>query len=200
MTGGKFANGAITAAFLSAYNEANHPPKELGIVSKGWNQFFTELGDTASAIRARIEGSITYISDKLSAPLQKLHPTGVVAIGLESTSVIITAGQKGGFGLFVDFDNNSAGTFVKSGIQLTPIGNDLSGGLELQAAVTFDYSPSIDSFRGTSIESGGSLGPIGIDYSIIPNQGLGSGGFDIGLGAGASVMKVTTEAIPHLRF
>jgi hypothetical protein len=102
--------------------------------------------------------------------------------------------------MFVDFDNREAGTYVKSGVQITGNGDDLAGGMELQAAMSVDIVKSIEHFRGTSIESGGSLGPIGLDYSIVEGHGFVSGGFDVGVGGGASVIKVETETMSHWKF
>jgi len=129
-----------------------------------------------------------------------LTPTGVVAIGIEGTSVAGTIGQKGGGGVYVDFDNKTAGTYVKSGHGIAGNDKDVAGGAELQRAISVDYATSIENFRGTSIESGGSIGPLGVDYSIIEGQGMGTIGFDIGQGGGASVMKVQTEVISHWKF
>ena len=72
--------------------------------------------------------------------------------------------------------------YVKSGVQLTGNGDDLAGEMELQATLSVDVVKSIEHFRRTSIESGGSIGPISVDYSIVEEQGFVSGGFDIGAG------------------
>lgn len=131
---------------------------------------------------------------------ENFTPSGVLAVGFESTSVFTVAGQKGGFGVFIDFDNREAGTYARSGIQMTGNSNDFAGGVELQVAISVDYVKSIESFRGDSIDSGASLGPFGIDYSIVEGQGFVSGGFDIGLGGGGSAIKVNTETISHWEF
>ncbi|MBO2673826.1 hypothetical protein I6M53_04020 [Shewanella algae] len=142
------------------------------------------------------EQATNSINQSMSSVSESMSPSGVVAVGVESTGVFTVAGEKGAIGLYHDFNTGESGTFAKSGIQLTGHGNDLAGGMELQAAITFDYSDSIGNFQGVSIESGGSLGPIGIDYSITEGKGITSKGFDFGAGGGASVIIVETAVIP----
>ncbi|BBO27138.1 hypothetical protein AltI4_15260 [Alteromonas sp. I4] len=199
VTGGKFANGAITAAFMKGYNDANHPSFKHPDAKLG--KFFQSIRDGAAQIRGSIERGISSIGESLNSITDSLTSTGVLVVGVESTSVFTVAGQKkGGGGIYVDFDNRQAGTYVKSGVQLTGNGDDLAGGMELQAAISVDVVKSVEHFRGTSIESGGSIGPIGLDYSIVEGQGFVSGGFDIGAGGGGSVMKMETETISHWKF
>jgi RHS repeat-associated protein len=94
VTGGKFANGAMTAAFMKAYNDANHPTTEHPDAPLG--KWFRSIADTAAQIRGSIESGLSSIGDSLNSFAESLTPTGVLAVGIESTSVFTVAGQKGG--------------------------------------------------------------------------------------------------------
>jgi hypothetical protein len=68
LTGGKFANGAMTAAFMKAYNDANHPsqsesPSDPYAPLAKW---FRDIADGATAFRGSIENSLSEIRTSLS--------------------------------------------------------------------------------------------------------------------------------------
>lgn len=152
------------------------------------------MADTASEIRNNIQSGIDSMIDAVT-------PDGVLAVGFESTSVAGIVGQKGAEGFYVDFDNREFGSFVKSGTNITTVGDDLAAGMELQSAMTIDYSESMQKFTGIGYETGGSIGPLGFDISVTEGNGFSSIGIDLfSSGGGASVIKVTTAAIPLYRY
>jgi hypothetical protein len=68
VTGGKFANGAMTAAFMKAYNDANHPNNsKTPKLDSPLGDWFRSIGEGAAQIRGSIEGAISDIGNSLSS-------------------------------------------------------------------------------------------------------------------------------------
>ena len=109
-------------------------------------------------------------------------------------------GSKFGFGIYWDTINDEVGFYKKLGYNLNPLNLDEAFGSETGHGMSFDYSPSKESFFGDSTEYSIPLGPVGADFATSYRPGLPqmvSWGFDIGFtGTGASMMHMTTSPMP----
>ncbi|MEZ7186603.1 RHS repeat-associated core domain-containing protein [uncultured Pseudoalteromonas sp.] len=70
VTGGKFANGALTAAFMKAYNDANHPKFESPDAPLA--KWFRSIADGAAQLRSSIEGVMSDIGNGISNTMSSL--------------------------------------------------------------------------------------------------------------------------------
>ena len=172
LTGGKFANGAKTAAMMHLLNAEGRKVN----YSKIWKDMKQTWSDY-------------WKSDS--------YESGVYALGYEGTFVLGSIGGKLGFGIYYDSVNAEFNFHEKIGINFDPFSLEDSYGYEVSTGFTFDYAKSIENFLGPSADYGGTAGPIGIDLSTktISSASPLTYGFDLGFGGGVSRVKVETRAL-----
>jgi RHS repeat-associated protein len=176
ISGGKFANGANTAAMQYLFNQASKA--DYSKIWKDMKRTWSDYWDNANS-----------------------ELSGVYAVGYEATAVKSTIGIKAGYGVYWDTKNDDAGFYQKLGYNLNPLNMNEAFGSETSHGISFDYSPSRGHFFGESTEYSIPLGPVGADFATTYGPGtnqMTSWGFDIGLGGtGASMMHMTTTPIPY---
>lgn len=164
LSGGSFANGAITAAFVQAYNDENHPGRGCG--GRPCKKSISEGENGVYAIG--IEGTVV---------------EGV--FGVKGAVGLMYDSETGKYYYYTTQTS-------EYGLAISGVDDKLVAGVEFQGALTIEKAPSLDFFKGEGVQNGYSLGIFGLDQTTVPGKGA-YWGIDIGLGLGASVSKTKTE-------
>ena len=191
ITGGKFANGAITAAFMKAYNDANHR-QDRGSPSnpdEPLAKWFKSIHEGAAAIRGSIEKTLTDIKVMLS-PYKNSHGGGTVGAAWH----VVLAGTS--HSIYNAIDGNGQMCAVE--VQCARFGPgvliDGGPGAEINLANTPQLiEGATETTVGAFVEGGeGLVGGASIDIGtqdLMPSGAIGFKGVGIGAAAGIQVCE-----------